>query len=826
MSTNEGFFHNIHRNYGSNALRLVKSWITLDKKLASLRNRRIFLLQCRRENLIPNHIINNMRCLYSLKSENHPYNNKLDNMFNKFQRSILSMEIEITIHRLKKLESELNEVKNTTSNILSLYDFTNFSNSCVNNYKKLFNVIKLKNIKTLTQIKDKRAVFQIGTHEKFLYNFSDLELPPEVKRVLSAGPKFALPSGNNIPIPTIIKDLEYCIDSFFSDGEAKNDIRATSVNILTNYNNYMKNHTLNRNDTFIRDFTICRTFLENHPEILVMRSDKGNSTVIMLKDEYAEGMNKLLSDDLVYKKLRSDPTTKYQNQANNFIKELQRLGHIDENHCKRLKTFNSVSPKLYGLRKTHKQSLSLRPVVSCNNSPSYNLATFIHNILNPLTSTFKYNVKNSFEFVEFTKTVELPESHALVSLDVVSLYTNIPKQLVLHIIKKNWQFISAYTSIPRDLLCNMIEFLFTSSYFSFNDQIYQQLDGSAMGNPASPILANLVMNELITDVEKQLPFKLPFIKLYVDDTVLACPVDQVEHLLEHFNNFHKKIQFTIEKEIDKKIPFLDTIVIRDSDGHLKTNWYTKPTASGRVLNFFSSHATVHKINTIKNLLHRANKLSSTEFQKENEIKVKNILKNNNYPITLVNRIITKYKNPSENKKDSERVIKYCRFPFIKGLSHKIERNITGKAPECKLAFYNTKTTSSLFSKLKDKTPNELRSNLVYKIPCLNCEKCYVGTTKQYLKARVNQHKYDCREYNREKNEKTALSSHHFNTGHNFNFSNTSILDSEEVYRKRCISEMIQISLNNTVNHRTDIQGLSIQYNHLLNQYKNKTMAIT
>lgn len=41
----------------------------------------------------------------------------------------------------------------------------------------------------------------------------------------------------------------------------------------------------------------------------------------------------------------------------------------------------------------------------------------------------------------------------------------------------------------------------------------KQLDGTAMGNPASPVLANLVMNELFETVLKKLPFDLGFIKL-------------------------------------------------------------------------------------------------------------------------------------------------------------------------------------------------------------------------------------------------------------------------------------------------------------------------
>lgn len=184
---------------------------------------------------------------------------------------------------------------------------------------------------------------------------------------------------------------------------------------------------------------------------------------------------------------------------------------------------------------------------------------------------------------------------------------------------------------------------------------------------------------------------------------------------------------------------------------------------------------------------------------------------------MVNRVINEWKTNLGTNVHREKTDGYYKFPYIQGLSNQIQRNINKNKPGCKLAFYNLQTVSKLYSKLKDPQPKELRCNLIYKIPCSNCEKCYVGTTKQYLKKRIYQHSYDCREYNREKIDKTALAQHHFETGHNFNFNlnDIDILDVENNYFKRCLSEMIFISLNKTVNSRMDVQGLNTQYNNLL-----------
>lgn len=641
-------------------------------------------------------------------------------------------------------------------------------------------------------------------------------MPIEVKRILCAGPKFSIPiSFNEIPLPTIIKDLEYCLLNINLSEDDKQNLRAKSINCLTNYYFRMKN--CNHYSEIRRDFNLTKKFLNINKNLIVSRSDKGNSTVIMEKDEYCRGMNILLEDDNTYRLLNNNPTNVYQQRSNDLINELKENGIISETDSRNMKSYNSVPPKLYGLRKTHKADLSMRPVVSCINAPSYKLARFIHNLLFPLTTTFHINVKNSFEFVEFTKTVKLKEGYVLVSLDVVSLFTNIPKEFVLKILKKNWRFMSAYTDISYVLLSRIIEFLFESSYFSFNNVIYQQLDGSAMGNPASPVMSNLIMYDLVTECCKKLPFQLDFIKIYVDDTILSVPENMINEVLNIFNSYHPKLQFTCEREKDNCISFLDTLIMRQHDGTLLTNWYSKPTSSGRILNFLSNHPWKHKLSTIKNLLYRAHSLSSPIFFIENNNKIKELLKKNNYPTQLVNKYINEFNQTTPEKIKQDKI--FYKFPYIKGLSEKIRGCLKKKEEQLELSFYPINKVQSIFSTLKDKHPLTEESNIVYKINCIDCDKCYIGITKQYLKTRIYQHQYDCREKNRTKKEKTALAQHHFTDGHNFNFERPQILEREYNYRKRTISEMIHIKLNDTINSRTDVAKLSSQYNYLLNAYK-------
>lgn len=123
----------------------------------------------------------------------------------------------------------------------------------------------------------------------------------------------------------------------------------------------------------------------------------------------------------------------------------------------------------------------------------------------------------------------------------------------------------------------------------------------------------------------------------------------------------------------------------------------------------------------------------------------------------------------------------------------------------------------VYTKLKDKTEKLKRSCVIYKIPC-TCGLSHVGQTSQYLRKRISQHTADGRPAGYLK-EETTLARHHFDAEHTFKFD-VSVLDSEPVYLKRTIGEMIFISLTDTVNFRTDTQRLGVAYNLLLDMYKN------
>jgi len=67
-----------------------------------------------------------------------------------------------------------------------------------------------------------------------------------------------------------------------------------------------------------------------------------------------------------------------------------------------------------------------------------------------------------------------------------------------------------------------------------------------MGSPLSPILADLVMQDLEMYALEKLDIEILFYYRYVDDIALAVPRYQSNEFLSLFNSFHPRMQFTIE----------------------------------------------------------------------------------------------------------------------------------------------------------------------------------------------------------------------------------------------------------------------------------------
>lgn len=113
----------------------------------------------------------------------------------------------------------------------------------------------------------------------------------------------------------------------------------------------------------------------------------------------------------------------------------------------------------------------------------------------------------------------------------------------------------------------------------------------------------------------------------------------IQVILDELNSFHEMVKFTVEIEENNSINFLDLTVHKLSNGGLRTNWYCKPIAANRVINYYSSHPRHMIHNTAKSLIKKIYILSHRSFCDENETKIFAILRKNNFPDQIIRKLI-------------------------------------------------------------------------------------------------------------------------------------------------------------------------------------------
>ena len=167
-------------------------------------------------------------------------------------------------------------------------------------------------------------------------------------QVLHLGLNFAL-APKHVPVQIVIASVEKCL--YKVTGAEATHIRSKVVSAI-------KTH---RPELCVLSPEECNALTElcNHPDIVTLKADKGNVTVVMNRNDYDNQIFKMLHDQSTYQPLKCDPTRATEKTVNTFVSRLKENKKISTRDKFALKSLDGRAPRIYGLPKIHKQGIPL-----------------------------------------------------------------------------------------------------------------------------------------------------------------------------------------------------------------------------------------------------------------------------------------------------------------------------------------------------------------------------------------------------------------------------------------------------------------------------------
>ncbi|BHF60089.1 hypothetical protein SprV_0100305000 [Sparganum proliferum] len=588
-----------------------------------------------------------------------------------------------------------------------------------------------------------------------VHNLSSHPLTQQQLAVLSYDTKF---STRDARPEDFIASFESALQKCEADEECKHAMRQQVSSLLLQ-------HKAQLTITEAEDWELSG--IRKLKNIVTLPADKGRSTVVMDKTEYWSKLENLLMDKGSYALSDVSEFKKLVNNINKTVGRLKKANALTSREALSAKATDTAMARFYGLPKVHKPGVPLRPIVSLRGTPTFGLSKWLYQRLCFLIKDSEWTVKSAEEFLTRIRHRRVEADEVMVSFDVVSLFTSIPPDLAIDTLDGllREKYDETDQKLKRVHIIELLE-LCLKTFFTFKGQVYEQKKGTPMGSPLSGLIAEAVLQRLERLVFSSYPPK--FGARYVDDTFVIIKRSDEQDFKALLNSIFPDIQFTMEKEVDNRLPFLDVQVTNMSDGSIKTTVYRKTTNTRRILHFRSNRPVGHKRSCVRTLFQRAQThCSDDDGRRKKEVKyLRALFEANGYPKSFIRKCLRK----SHSGRSKEEKPKFwLSIPYVKNVSEATSRIL--KPFGVGVAHKPASTIRQQIMRPKDPLPVTEQSAVVYSIPCQDCDARYVGETGKRLGTRLHEHQLAI---NR-KDKLSLVYGHTLERNHNFAFEKARVV---------------------------------------------------
>ena len=379
--------------------KMKRKYVNLLHFAHSQQNRKQFLLRCIEEKVIP------ASTPAIFKTSKHIFPKYVQNYLEESAEN-LRLQHSSTSTKARNLEQILQNsyhITKTEIKRLKLYS-----------YQKSHTQFTKLNRK-ITTLCAKSKWTTLGRNS-IIENLSSITLNNTEKEALGLGLKFSTGLKNQ-QITDIVAQNYNSSDSDFYKGYVQGIIIATTQTLPET--------------TIPKRFIIALNKLSKNKDLIITPSDKGGGVVLMDRTTYTSKMNSLLQDEDVYTKINIQTIHK---EIDKFNKAYTKLVGKKNKSWSLLVDHHPKIPLMYGLPKTHKPNTPMRPIISNIGSAPHKIAKAIASILNPLLGTISpAHIINSGDLITKLNKIN-SKNMRLASLDIKSLYTNVPVNKCLNLL--------------------------------------------------------------------------------------------------------------------------------------------------------------------------------------------------------------------------------------------------------------------------------------------------------------------------------------------------------------------------------------------------------
>ena len=607
-------------------------------------------------------------------------------------------------------------------------------------------------------------------------NLTDNEVSNEELEILSLGADFKLQGGNSILLD-VFASFEKFAHRYRKDKDIP-DLHPEKLKVLSDIDK-------DNNLILPRRYHNALKSIKANNNIKVIQSDKGRQVVICYVTTYLSLVESHYGNTSLYQPVDEADVAGHdlERMCKEFNEELNIIARQvpNDDHRKLIQSLGPPAiPKFPEGRvnlKTHKPGVTqtnipVRPIVSNVGSPTSPLASYLGRCLTSMLGEVSdKHLKSTEDFANFIN--NCTTRGRILSLDVESLFTCIPKTRVLSFLRDQSDGWDLNPPLGRDppvysfeinskIFCDLVELCLKYNQFQCEGKFYRQLHGLFMGSSISPPLAMMYLEyfeEYLYESNISDDIKATEWRRYVDDCFIVYEHsdEKFQQFLSELNGLDPYIKFTCEmskpgvdvgltEEVLEALPFLDLMVMRfldESTGAItnKLSIYRKACHSGSYVHVLSDVPTSVKLSTIRNMFLRAYRYCDSLFLDAEESRIYDDFSRLGYDRKFINKArcsARKGRNreiriregleeprPPRERSRFQLQLRYHRKTY--GLSYRLRQ---------KGVDVTYSNRDSIVSRVTSKKRNPTNTKGgVYMLTCAKdtCEEVYVGQSKDIPK---------------------------------------------------------------------------------------------